>query len=111
MAGLSDDERRADAHEAARLPQDDLELAGIAFGRELLSPPRGLNVVQPDDPPLRLGHDLLGHDQDITVFEVGGLVEQSGKIVPLPHLGYPLDGEDADPVHFRPTRRIPACVL
>lgn len=77
---LDDPQRPAPGHHPDRLGVD-----------------RGLPVVRPDDPPLRLGHDLRRDQQHVPVGEprLGG-GDQLGQVVPVPHLGQP--GHGPDPV-------------
>ena len=109
MLRLADDERRADADHALRLPQDDLDPPrGVVFrAGDLDRAWRGLDAVQPDDAPLDLRDRLLRDDDDVPVLELDALEDERHEVVALLQLGNSQDREDGDAGH-RPTMRTPA---
>ena len=69
----------------------------------------GSTPVEAHDPPLGLGDDLLRHDHDVTVTELGRRDDLRGEIVPLADLGQALDRDDLDHAQSTPVTVIPAC--
>ena len=72
----------AHAHDADGLAQDGLHLARVALvaggsARE----GRRLELVEPHDAALGLGHDLLGHDDDVAVGRLDRAGEQRAEVV------------------------------
>jgi hypothetical protein len=91
---LGDDERRARADEAARFPQDHLEVARIVVGRQLARPIGRLDLVEAHDPSLGLRDGLLGQHDDVAVLELHRRRDEGGEIVTLAHLRNPAQRED-----------------
>jgi len=91
-----------------RLLQDRLDPPRILVSGQLARSLGGLDVVQPHDPPLRLGHDFLREHNDVAVLELGGARNPLGKIVALPYLRPAEEREDPELRHGRPVTRRPA---
>jgi hypothetical protein len=115
VPGLRDHERRSGSDDPRGLAEDDLDVARVMVGGELARMLGRLDLVERDDATFRLGDDLLGDDEDVSGLEPACprscVAEQCGQVVALPHLGDPLEGQDADPAHLKPTKRIPAWIL
>ena len=71
---LGDEHAVLHAHDAAGLAEDDLDLARVAVEAlgELERLLAGDDAGQVDDGALGLGHDLLGHDQHVTLGSAAG---------------------------------------
>src|SRR6185312_12801819 len=69
VAGLRDQDAARHPNDPAGLPQDDLDLAGVLaeLVGEVVRQRRRLDLAQVDQPPLGLGDDLVGHDQDVAI--------------------------------------------
>ena len=88
VSAITSGRRLRDPH---RLAQDDLELAWVAVGGELDGLVGRLDLVQPDDPSLRLRDDLLG-DDGRPLLELGGVADQRGEVVSARTSGIPSTG-------------------
>ena len=113
MPRLRDHEWLADAHDALRLAQDRLDPTRVLVVAGDLARVRGrLELVQPDDLPLRLRDDLLSDDQDVAVLELDLRDDELGEVIALTDLRQAGDRYDS---YFgaqgRPVRRMPACAL
>ncbi len=83
VARLRDHERWARAHDPRGFAEDHLQVARVVSSRELDGCSRRLDVVEANDPPLRLRHDLLGDHDDVAVLELDPLDDERAEVVPL----------------------------
>jgi hypothetical protein len=108
---LGDHERRPLADDPHRFAQDHLEPPRILAGRQLARLPRGLDLVQTNDPALGLRDDLLRDDDDVVVLERHRAGDEPREIVALPHLRQAGKRDDAQLRHSNPVSRRPATTL
>jgi hypothetical protein len=63
--------------------------------------PRYLDLAKPNDPPLGLRDDLLGHDDDVTVHELDAVGDLSAQVVAFDDLRHAQHRKDPDlSAHF-----------
>ena len=106
VARLGNHEGRSRADDARRLAEDHLEVARVVPARELDGRGRRLDVVEADDAPLRLRHDLLRDDDDVGVLELELLGDERARGRPLHDLREAFDRDDAELRQLRaPPRR------
>lgn len=92
------DIRRA-AHHRAGLRQRQFDQTGILVHhrRQLCRPRSGLDLIERDHPPFRLGHDLLRYHQHIAILRLHRrqhLAQDRPQIVASRHFVDPEDGQD-----------------
>ena len=71
-------------------------MASVVSPRQLDCCGRRLDVVEANDAPLRLRHDLLRDDSDVGVLELDRPGDELAEVVPFHDLGEAFDRDDAE---------------
>jgi hypothetical protein len=93
---LRNHERRADAHDARGLAEDDFDPAGIFLAGDLFRACGRLDLAEAYDASFGFRDDLLRENDDVAVLELDRARDQLGEIVALLDLRQAGNRDDAE---------------